>query len=279
MSKSLRYLKEAQLAWARRAQMVVDEQGYTLTLKDNLHLGGLKADTRNDFEAGDGGELGREGERGKMQALHSSSVLCVNAFDYWRGGDTTRVAGALGILPGMIRFEQRFPTGVGPLSPNLDVTIEHVDNAVTAIESKFLEPYSSSKRLLAEKYIVSGPGRWGALGLRRCEVLARKLAKSAKLFQHLDAPQLLKHILGLATQRIETHWTLLYLWFATPLDDSNAHDGEIKTFSECIARDPIDFRALTYQEFLARLLPTLTLADEAYREYMASRYAQPENRA
>ena len=88
-------LKARQRAWAIANRRATDEAGYCGCADDNLFLG-LSAGARNDFDSGDGTELGKRGERGKIQALHSSSALACNWFDYWRGRDTTPLARALG---------------------------------------------------------------------------------------------------------------------------------------------------------------------------------------
>jgi hypothetical protein len=56
---------------------------YTKDLDDNLFQP-LLPDVRKSFSEGDGGELGFAGFPGKMQAIHSSSALGVNVFQYWK---------------------------------------------------------------------------------------------------------------------------------------------------------------------------------------------------
>ena len=95
VDKSLGILKASQRAWANRHGRATDEDGYCACADDNIFLG-LSAGACKDFEAGDGTELGIRGARGKIQALHSSSALACNWFDYWRGRDTTPLARAFG---------------------------------------------------------------------------------------------------------------------------------------------------------------------------------------
>ena len=139
--KSLEILKASQRAWANRHGRATDEDGYCGCADDNIFLG-LSADARKDFEAGDGTELGIRGERGKIQALHSSSALACNWCEYWRGRDTTPLARAFGAMDAFcgVALEQRFSTGVGGIGPNLDIVLNRADGALFAIESKFGEP-------------------------------------------------------------------------------------------------------------------------------------------
>src|ERR1700682_6479487 len=82
----LHRIRHDQRAWADRSGISIDADGYCRNLRDNLFQD-LSAGSRDDFAAGDGQELGKIGARGKMQALHSSSALACNVFDYWRTRD------------------------------------------------------------------------------------------------------------------------------------------------------------------------------------------------
>jgi hypothetical protein len=72
------YIAESQYVWARRHGITVDEAGYVGVLNDNLFLP-LTSDAIREYQAGAGGELD-----GNMMAVHSSSALVANVFDYWR---------------------------------------------------------------------------------------------------------------------------------------------------------------------------------------------------
>ena len=78
------------------------------------------------------------------QGLPDSPSLC-NVFDYWQGRALTPVLKALQITEeaNEIALEQKFKTGLGGNPPNLDVVFRRKDASghVTAIESKFAEPY------------------------------------------------------------------------------------------------------------------------------------------
>ena len=146
VDKSLEILKASQRAWALRHGRATDEDGYCGCADDNIFRG-LSEGARKDFESGDGTELGKRGERGKIQALHSSSALACNWFDYWRGRDTTPLARAFGARDAFsgVALEQKFSTRVGGIGPNLDVVLKSADGTLFAIESKFGEPVQQIK--------------------------------------------------------------------------------------------------------------------------------------
>ena len=86
-------VRNQQLKWAAD-HVEVDASGYTSTFEQNL-FASPSEETRLEFSKGDGGELGTPGKRGKMQALHSSSALGCNVFEYWRKRDAQPLANAL----------------------------------------------------------------------------------------------------------------------------------------------------------------------------------------
>ncbi len=159
-------VKAQQCAWARSGGHEPDSDGYCASVSENLFQP-LTPCTEAEFRAADGDELGRPGQRAKMQALHSSSALAVNFFDYWRGRDTMPLAEALGV-PGpicSIRFEQKRPTGLRGKAPNLDVALQPASGPEIFIESKFLEPYGASAApKFKEKYFIGRTGTGQALG-------------------------------------------------------------------------------------------------------------------
>ena len=87
------YIKQRQILWALRnhkplgsqfrnhldpAQQSRGEKSFVYELDDNL-FEALGDEARQDFESGDGDELGD-----KMFAVNSSSATAVNVFHYWR---------------------------------------------------------------------------------------------------------------------------------------------------------------------------------------------------
>lgn len=257
--------------WAQANAISIDSSGYTLTLSDNLFID-LSPAARAEFSAGDGGELGSSGERGKMQALHSSSALACNVFEYWRERERGPLARALGVddTIASVRFERKFPTGLPGNAPNLDVVLEVEDGLLVAIESKFLEPYGRPHPAgFKPKYFEDSPGLWERQGMRRCQAAAEALQAGEVSFRWLHAEQLLKHILGLSKSGAE--WELLYLWYQPPGDAGTEHAAEAEAFAEMVAADGIGFRSMTYQELFGRLQQTCQ-RDVEYLDFLGSRY-------
>ena len=82
------YILSKQIQWAHRNNIVLigsknnkGRKAYTQKLDDNL-FEPLMPEVKSDFEDADGGEL--SGNPCKMQAVHSSSALGVNIFQYWK---------------------------------------------------------------------------------------------------------------------------------------------------------------------------------------------------
>lgn len=187
------------------------DRGYVAKLEDNLLVESLRDDTRREFNEADGDEL-----REKMRALHSSSALVVNVFEYWRDSERDRkpLAGALGLSTDIesICFERKMPSGLRGNPPNLDVMFALSDGRCLAVESKYLEPYGSHRGGFAASY----RGEWERNGFTSCEQSAEDLRSGHPRYSWLSAEQLLRHILGLANQPKGCQWGLLYLWYALP---------------------------------------------------------------
>ena len=114
------YIADCQLKWA--AQEKVPIEGYTKRVEDNIFNNELHPETKKEYEKGKGHEL--DGKRAHMKALHSSSALVVNIFDYWRRQnriqDIARCCGAEGVV-GM-EFEKTHPIkGMDRTPPHLDI--------------------------------------------------------------------------------------------------------------------------------------------------------------
>lgn len=276
---SLTFVTREQSRWARDSSFTLQRDGYVSLLADNLFLRELNPKTETDFERADGGELNDSGDRpAKMRALISSSALAVNFFDAWRDAPRERLRGALDLAEpiAQLRFEYKctdYP--IGPRAPNLDVLLTLVSGGRLAIESKFLEPYRHPGRRapFAEKYFPPGAGVWSAARLPRAQALVND--KSVR-WDYLDAPQLLKHLLGLRSDKSPGAVELLYLWFDTGLEDATAHRREIAHFADLIREDnseeAVPFRSLTYQELFAALLRSEIGLPSGWETYMSRRY-------
>jgi len=82
------YILSKQIQWAYCNNIVLigsksnkGRKAYTKKLDDNL-FEPLMPKVKSSFNQGDGGEL--TGNPCKMQAVHSSSALGVNIFQYWK---------------------------------------------------------------------------------------------------------------------------------------------------------------------------------------------------
>ncbi len=263
MEKTLDRILKQQQSWAT-GRVTFTKKGYVENLAENL-FEPLKQDSLDEFIRGRGDEL-----ESKMLALHSSSALVVNLFHYWRYRDVPRLAVSMGLYPqySRLHFEITYPkpAGVRGIRPHVDVEFTGAIKP-TAVESKFTEPYRKSKKSLARAYIDT-PGVWG--GYTQCELLANQIVDGAKVFERLDAPQLLKHVLGLKTKYGEGGFTLLYLWYDYESDEADRHKEELRTFAEII-KNEIDFKSLTYQNLFAAI-SSISDLDKSYISYLRKRY-------
>jgi hypothetical protein len=183
--------------------------------------------------------------------LQKGAALAVNFFDAWRHVDMNSLSRGLG-LPTTIqclRFEHK-PTSypVHPRSPNLDLILTLADGRHVAIEAKFTEPYRTVTGLSPKYFPVTG-GLWDRVGLVRAQRIAERLRPR---WQHIDAPQLLKHMLGLAGET-DAPTTLLYLWYDTGLPDALSHRQEVDAFAGEVHGDRVAFVVSTYQQVFADL--------------------------
>jgi len=218
-----------------------------------------------------------------MAAPHSSSALAVNVFDYWRKrSEVGQLAKALGYGRQFLelRFERRYATGFGSTPANIDVVLSDGQGKLVAIESKFAEPFAGGitgkPRTLPGAYVAKtdrARARW--VKLPGCLKLSEGIVGGSETFARLDAPQLLKHALGLTRAAAEVvDFELVLLWYAPPQNPPYAEaqqmTNEIERFASRIAGD-IRFRAITYQELFARLSKTAT-SHPAYIQYLRDRY-------
>ena len=267
MEKVREYILNLQQSWAIRHDIYFNKKGYVRNLADNLYEP-LKKDSLDEFIRGNGAEL-----ESKMLALHSSSALVVNVFQYWVNRNVSDIALACGAPQGMteLHFEITHPTPLGGVPPHLDLEFWGNKLKPLAIESKFTELYyRHTKRTIKAKYL-SVPGLWAQLP--RCEKLVRHIHEEEHgktSFVYLDAPQLLKHILGLATKFGPKGFQILYLWYEIPSIEAEKHRSEIVVFKEYVG-DEVDFRDMTYQE-LFKAINKLSSKDRDYVSYLHDRY-------
>ena len=269
-------IKDEQQEWAKSKGIYLDKKGYVRTVKENLRVS-LSPHARAGYEGGDGSELRDTARKpANMKALHSSSALVANLFDYWTDRkDKSPLLQALDIDQGSVKpldFEKKFPTKLGGNPPNLDVAIKSDSDHVVAIESKFMEHLSRStvgKDKFKPSYFPTSGGLWTQEGLLACQELAEEIHRIPRRFEFLNPWQLLKHALGLATQ-LGDKFSLYYLYYDWPEERSQVHKNEIARFADRVG-DELRFKALTYQRVYERLKESPE-AERDYLDYLGGRY-------
>lgn len=233
-------------------------RGLRVNRREDNFFGRLTKRTHEEFRKADGGEL-----NSTSFALHSSPVLAVNFFQFWREtGQAGVVAGALFGDPSCtdLKFEAKHPTGVSrsgkASAANLDVEFSG-GRQPWAVEAKFCEPYGAKpKKFLRDACLAaeSTPMIWKSLP--NCLQLAKQAQDREPMFKYLDAAQLLKHVLALTKEYGPNAFGLVYLWYDASehlgADDIDRHKEEIEQFAERI-RDDVCFHSKTYQEVFAAL--------------------------
>jgi len=272
---SLTALKNTQRAWADRTGHAVDAAGYVSEIAMNL-LVPLCDDSLQNFLRGSGGELKARhpGARAKLLATHSSAALACNAFEYWRSRGWGFIEAALELPARIVSFnyEAQFPTGLEGEPPNLDVALGLSDESVWAIESKFTEPFRGTKQVsaaLKDKYFPGQRPIWTERGLPACGELAAALRRGDMSFRRLDAPQLLKHGLGLKMSG--RSFALAYMWLDSDTAGGTEHREEIDRFSQAVGAE-LCFRPMSYQQFIAKLRLCAGPHHNPFFAYFADRY-------
>jgi hypothetical protein len=250
-----------------------DARGFLRGLADNLRAP-LDASLLAELQRGS--ELTpRATQPARAHSLCSSAALVVNVFAYWRGRDQTPLLAALGVggLGGThLELEAPLPTGLPGDPPTVDVALHRPDGRVVAVESKFAEwltPRPRGKRVFKDKYFPEGRRVWAAAGLPLCQALAEELQDGRERTKHLNAPQLLKHALGLAVNGLRTS-TLLYIYYERPGRQAATHRAEVERVVARLAPE-IDLRVATYQSLFDALRAQQGL-ERDYVHYLARRY-------
>ncbi len=254
------------------------EKTYCADLESNLFNNQLNEDTFSEFAKGNGNEL--YSPRPKMQALHSSSALAVNFFDFWRNRkdkkflleallsackDTTNNRDLIGQIKSIdtIEFEKQLATGNGAAKANIDVYLtckrEDNTNIIIAIESKFTEIYDSHnplpKSYLDENLLDD----------------IKDIANNLKTYNRLDAPQLIKHILGLRNTSDNTNdFLLITIWYDDPKFEESQQNKNMKSqlndFCTSIS-DKANFAHTTYQDVFKEFKEKDLGNSSEYRDY------------
>ncbi|MQA66903.1 MAG: hypothetical protein GEU76_13550 [Alphaproteobacteria bacterium] len=211
---------------------------------------------------------GNEFDSGKFASKESSAALAANAFGYF-----LERASDLPPLPGteasgwparsvMIESTLRFPWRGGH-HPWLDAVVV-TDTALIGVESKRYEPFrpKSSGPYFSEAYWRDV---WGN-AMNGYQAVRDSVADGTRAFQHLDAPQLVKHALGL---RSSVHRKgvfhgknpVLHYVYAEPqswpegrripAEALQRHRDEIGQFAEAVSGCEVVFASCSYRELAA----------------------------
>lgn len=282
--KAREYIISKQIQWAINQEIdLIGSKGnrgratYTRNLDENL-FAPLLPDTKKAILAADGGEL--DGNPSKMQAVHSSSAIGVNIFQYWQSINSAEIiASACGFcrktnrVSKDIAFEVKYPIDDRfSKSPNIDVVISNntaAQYAVFAIECKFTEAYGNYGHLgLNRKYLDLDVWK----EITHLHKLAISISPEDNQFQYLHVAQLIKHILGLTRAFGKSKYRLLYLWYDALGNEGARHRAEISEFLEVAKSDGITIHGTSYQELIVRLADNYRPTHKKYIEYITRRY-------
>jgi len=279
------YILYKQIQWAHRNNITLigskitrGRKAYTQNLDDNL-FEALLSEVKGNFEEADGGEL--TGNPCKMQAVHSSSALGVNIFQYWkRINQIPAIAAACGFCSTDntssqgINFEAKYPISEKfSRSPNIDVVINNSPKSkfkVFAIECKFSEAYSSRNHSgISPKYIELNKV-WD--DMPNLLEFAKTISPDDNKYSYLHPAQLVKHILGLKETFGKDKFRILYLWYDTIGPESATHHREINDFIKITKADGIYFHAMSYQDLIIKLSEEYRGTHKDYIDYISERY-------
>lgn len=222
-----------------------------------LFLPGVPEDrVRAIFERAAGNEIAN----GKFANPQSSAALAANGFGWFLDRpDELPAFPPLADLFGRpvkvgIECEMRFPWS-GGRHPWLDAAV-WTETHLVGVESKRYEPFRGAKPAeLSEAY---NRDVWGE-GMTRWQAMRDLLSAEPRRYSHLDAAQLVKHALGIATQasREGLEPALLYL-YAEPDGGMEISDGaflqhrrEIEDLQVRVAGDRVRFAACSWRGWLS----------------------------
>lgn len=273
-------VQRAQKEWAINNGIVTHHlnENYAKQKVDNLFRSQLTSKAKKEFNEADGSEL-KDGKTrpAKIKAFYSSSALAYNVFEYWREKNKTVLASALELADNSIstlRLEEILKTGIS--KPNIDVFLNTENGASVAIESKFCEWMNKSNKTLKDKYFFNGTEpikRWEDVGLVNSQSIAERVKNDDLKFNRLDAPQLLKHALGIGVD-LSKKTSLLYIYFDLENSDSKIgreHRNEVEKFKELMDGE-LNFRAITYQQMFRYMKQNDSDIDKEYLSYLEERY-------
>ena len=285
--KAYEYIISKQIQWALNrdipligSEVTRGRPARTLDLDQNL-FEPLNLDVRKSFEQGDGNEV--SGNPSKMQAVHSSSALGVNVFQYWQSIEQASViASACGFcrkgnaISKKIVFEDKYPvdddSGKFPIPPNIDVVFHNSDSSQFkrfAVECKFSEAYGSQKHSGLKPAYLKLIELWS--DIPNLHKFAESICPNEN-FTYLHSAQLIKHILGLKRSFGKSGFRLLYLWYDVLGKEGAVHQEEIEKFSGIAKADGVYFDAMSYQELILIMSKEYRQEHAKYIKYLSERY-------
>jgi len=286
--RAYEYITSKQTQWAlNRGIHLIGSEGirgrpaYTTDLDQNL-FEPLLDSVRERFIGGNGNEIvGTSDSPAKMQAVHSSSALGVNVFQYWqRINQVSVIAAACGfcqpgeVLSEKLVFEDKYPVeGIHRIPPHIDVVFHNSNSSTVkryAVECKFSEAYGSHGHKGVNPAYLSLDKVWE--DIPALHKLAKSISPDNNVNIHLDSAQLIKHILGLKSHGGISSFKLLYLWYDVLGKEGAIHREEIESFSDIAKMDGVSFSALTYQELILTLAVECRQDHHAYIKYLTERY-------
>ena len=284
------FILEKQIQWALNQGITLigskgqrGRRAYTPSLEQNL-FEPLDHHVHECFRKGDGAEIFcKNGNPAKMQAVHSSSALSVNIFQYWQKiGQVSTIAAVCDLcrrgsnVSEKIVFEEKFKISEKfQYSPNIDVVIHNSNSTkfkLFAIECKFSESYTGRRNQGLKPEYLRIDSIWD--GIPRIRDLAQTICPNDEEFHHLHPAQLIKHILGLkcAEGIGKDGFRLLYLWYDVFGREGAVHREEIERFSNVVKSDGVKFHAMSYQELIVKLSKECRAENGEYIEYISNRY-------
>jgi len=268
-----------QKVWATSRHVGYQEtgkrEGYVDLLTDNLFYDKLSIKTLEEYLSGQGNELNSQ-----IKALHSSSALCVNVFEYWRQARRiSEIAEACGAPANMDEMEFEKKHRIPNLgTSHIDIEFSDGNSRAFAIEAKFAEPYhitTQRNNTHLDKYLKQD-AIW--TNLIECKKLAKGVLEEEgkkTSWKHLDVPQLLKHILSLSCCYGTNRFIFSYLWYDCGTQEARNHSHEIDEFGKRI-KGEINFTSSTYQNLFDKIAK-IPRVDREYLSYLGERYIYTDN--
>lgn len=205
---------------------------------------------------------GNEVASGKLAHPESSAALAVNAFGWFIPSPAlfpplpgTEDAGTAEKVE--VEYCARFPW-TGGHHPWLDAVVITATHLI-GVESKRHEPFRDAKT--GSFSAAYARPVWGE-DMARFDKMRMALLSGELAFQHLDAPQLVKHAYGLVTEarRLGKRPVLYYIYdeprerSGKPISQSSIslHREEIATFAKVVAGDEVRFASSSYRAWLSQ---------------------------